>query len=232
MKILAYISLVLMISLGSIFNCNAKNSKNSKFYELQEFTSLCIQNNLDVELVKSDFYGVEQMNNLSEAIVKLEVKESKLRVFVDTDKMLNKRIKVKVYLPTIFSLNIDDGAEVHSKDTFVFGHVVICLSNASKVKMHIQAKKMEAYISNSSYLSLKGSCDKQLIYSENSSKYQASNFKSNHTEIHASNSTKANIFSEKTIIGDISTRSNVNVKGTPVVAKVEQVSHGQLFIRN
>ena len=56
---------------------------------------MSIQDNMDVELVKSDFYAVQQLNNISEATVGVEMKDNKLRVYADCDKALKKRLKME-----------------------------------------------------------------------------------------------------------------------------------------
>lgn len=225
-----YIILVLLISFGTPIESQGNETIGKGFNKLPNFSELLVQDYLDVELVKANFFGVEQRKAEDGVVVKYLIKDKKLRLFSPRKNKFKKRVKVKVYLPYLFSLSMDDGSFLHSKDVFNFGHFVIGLTNAAVAKINLNAVRVDSYISNSSKLCLKGKCERQIIYSDSSARYSANRFETMHAEVYASNCARVAICSKESLSGCSKNNANVIVRGTPVVDLFDKSSMGNLSV--
>lgn len=181
-----------------------------------DFQSIEASGAVQIELSQQENQEIT-VNSLKEYIpnIKTEVVDGVLKVY-STDNLIKPRIKVRVGIDTITSINARGASNIEFITPFTVKKLNLTLQGASKADMDFtSAQNLIFSLEGASRMDLKGYADTLLIDGAGATNVDAEDLKTKVADIEVNGASKASVFATETFSGKAYGASRIVCKGNP-----------------
>lgn len=196
------------------------------------FEAITVSNGIDVLLSQDTFEKVvvEADENIQK-ILKTEVKEGKLKIYLDESVYNASQMKVYVTLKHLKSLEGNSGSDVRSNGTINAETLKINASSGSDVKMEVKCNQLILDSSSGSDLTVSGTAQLLKASSSSGSDLNAAKMVADKGEVSASSGSDLDVTVTKEVKAHASSGSDVTVYGKPAIRDTNRSSGGDVRFR-
>ena len=211
-------------------NGNGKVVKEER--NVSGFDAIAVNNGIEVRVDQDSFEKVvvEADENIQK-ILKTEVKDGKLKIFLDENVYHAKKMKVYVTVKQLKSVEASSGAEVKSGNLIKAETMKIHSSSGSDVTMEIACGQVSLDSSSGSDLSISGTAQSLKAESSSGSDLKASKLKTEKAEVSASSGSDLEVYVSKELKAHSSSGSDIIVYGHPTLRDSNSSSGGDVSFR-
>jgi hypothetical protein len=196
------------------------------------FDAIAVSNGIDVLISQDTFEKVvvEADENIQK-ILKTELKEGKLKIYLDEGVNNASKMKVYVTLKQLKSLEGNSGADVRSASRINAESLKIHASSGSDVKMEVSCSQLFLDSSSGSDLTVSGSAQWLKASSSSGSDLNAAKLMAEKGEVSASSGSDLDVAVSKEIKAHASSGADVTVYGNPAIRDTNRSSGGDVSYR-
>jgi hypothetical protein len=196
------------------------------------FDQIAVSTGIEVILTQDSFEKVvvEVDENIQE-ILKTEVKDGKLKIYLEEGVSHTKTMKVYVTLKQLKSLSASSGSEVKTENKINAEDLTIHSSSGSEVTMEVNCSMVHVDSSSGSELTVSGTAVSVNAESSSGSELDASNLVAEKGEASASSGSNLDVHVTKEIKAHASSGSNISITGNPATRDTESSSGGDIDFR-
>jgi len=226
---------LLLFSFSAI-SCVAHIHGNGKVVKeernISGFDAISVSTGIEVILNQDTFEKVvvEVDENIQE-ILKTEVKDGKLKIYLKEGVSHTKTMKVYVTLKNLNSLTASSGSEVKTENSIKAEDLTIHSSSGSEVTMEVNCSMLTVDSSSGSELNVYGTAVAIKAESSSGSDLDASKLVAEKGEASASSGSDLDVHVTKEIRAHASSGSDITVTGNPPVRDTESSSGGDVNFR-
>ncbi len=231
---LMVISLI-AISISAV-SCFAHVNGNGKVVKedrnIAGFEAITVNNGIDV-LVSQDTFEkvvVEADENIQK-ILRTEVRDGKLKIFLEEGVNEAKRMKVYVTVKQLNTLDAGSGSEVKSGNQIKAEKMKIHSSSGSDVTMEINCNEASLESSSGSDLTVSGTVQSLKAGSSSGSDLNASKLIAEKGDVSASSGSDLSVHVTKELKAHASSGSDITVHGNPALRDSNSSSGGDISYR-
>ena len=225
--------IVFALSAGSCFAHVRGNGKVVKEERtISGFDAITISNGIDVLISQDTFEKVvvEADENIQKILI-TEVKEGKLKIYLDESVNNASQMKVYVTLKQLKSLEGNSGADVKSAGRINAESLKIHASSGSDVKMEVNCSQLFLDSSSGSDLTVSGSAQWLKASSSSGSDLNAAKLAAEKGEVSASSGSDLDVTATKEVKAHASSGADVTVYGNPAIRDTNRSSGGDVHFR-
>jgi hypothetical protein len=196
------------------------------------FDAISVNNGIEL-LVSQDTFEkvvVEADENIQK-ILRTEVKDGKLKIFLDENVFHAKKMKVYVTVKQLKALEASSGAEVKSGNQIKAENLKIQASSGSEVTMEINCSQVLLDTSSGSDMKISGITQSLKAGSSSGSDLNASKLVAEKGDVSASSGSDLEVNVTKELKANASSGSDIAVRGNPAIRDTNSSSGGDVSFR-
>jgi len=196
------------------------------------FEAISVNNGIEL-LVSQDTFEkvvVEADENIQK-ILRTEVKDGKLKIFLDENVLHAKKMKVYVTVKQLKAVEASSGAEVKSGNQIKAESLKIHSSSGSDVTMEIACSQDTLDSSSGSDMAISGTTQSLKAESSSGSDLKASKLKAEKADVSASSGSDLEVYVSKELKAHSSSGSDITVYGNPAIRDTNSSSGGDVSFR-
>jgi len=199
---------------------------------VSNFESVSVSSGIELLINQDSFEKVvvEADENIMK-ILRTEVKEGKLKIFMEEGVLHAKKMKVYVTLKTLKSLECSSGSETKSAGKINADNLSIHSSSGSEVTMEVSCSRLKAESSSGSNLKVSGTAQHVGADSSSGSDLIASELVAETGEASASSGSSIKIHVTKDIKAHCSSGAEISVSGNPATRDTDSSSGGSVHFK-
>lgn len=143
-----------------------------------------------------------------------DVRDGELIVMTEASMSADKPMRIRITTNSLEGLNVSGACNVES-DAYRADSFELELSGASKVKLPLTAKKLNAELSGASEVKLTGTAPRLELELSGAARFAADGFKVDRANVDVSGASQADLRVSQSITGDASGASNIRYRGNP-----------------
>lgn len=204
---------------NGLFGCiSGSGSTETQTLDIDEFTSIKLEINLDVYITQGDDFSVE-VEGKENIIDDLKLSVSNNTWTIDTDHCTRNIGNMKVYItmPNIEYLKISGSGKIIGENTFTGNDIELRISGSGDMDLSLETDNIEAKISGSGEMWLEGNSSNFDFKISGSGDLNAFDLESDNVDVRISGSGDARVRAIDELNVTISGSGNVYYKGSPSI---------------
>jgi hypothetical protein len=199
---------------------------------LSNFEALEVSNGIDVLVTQDAFEKVvvEVDENLLK-ILKTEVNNGILKIFLEENILHAKQLKVYVTLKKLKSIETGSGSSVKSENKITTDNLKMSSSSGSRLSMEVSCGQLSAETSSGSSIKITGTAQSFQANSSSGSRLNASGLMAENGKLSSSSGSHMDAQITKEIKAHASSGASISVLGNPPVRDTNSSSGGSVHFK-